>query len=88
MRDKSRRKKGKASAIRQGEIGEHLETYAGLSEGTGMKTHLHGPMGFAKTLELRFRVRELDPLERRKRYTSIREEEVNAQMCPCGEAIE
>ena len=54
---------------------KHSELYGGLSEGTGMKTYLHGPMNFAKTLKLRFRVGDLDPPERRKRHTSGREEE-------------
>ena len=46
-------------------------------------------MNFAKTLKLRFRVGDLDLPEGRKRYTSSREEEeVDAQMCPCGTAIE
>ena len=54
-----------------------------------MKTRLHGPMDFAKSLKLRFRVGDLDLPERRKRYTSSRqEEEVDAQTCPCGKAIE
>ena len=54
-----------------------------------MKTYLHGPKEIAKTLELRFRVGGLDLSERRKRYTSIREEgEVDAQICPRGKAIE
>ena len=54
-----------------------------------MKTYLHGPMDFAKTLKLRFRLGGLGLPERRKRYTSSREEEeVDAQMCPCGKAIE
>ena len=39
-----------------------------------MKTYLHGPMDYAKKLKLRFRVRDLDLPERRKRYTSSREE--------------
>ena len=30
-----------------------------------MKTYLHGPMGFAKTLKLRFRAEDLDLSERR-----------------------
>ena len=55
----------------------------------GMKTYLHCPMDFAKTLKLRFRVGNLDLPERRKRYASSREEEgVDALMCPCGKAIE
>ena len=53
-----------------------------------MKTYLHGPMDYAKTLKLRFRVRDLDLPERRKRYASSREEEEIAQMCPYGKAVE
>ena len=55
-----------------------------------MKTHLHGPMDFAKAQKLRCRVRvsDLDLPERRKRYTGSREEEVDAQMCPCGKAVD
>ena len=54
-----------------------------------MKTYLHCPMDFAKTLQPQFRVGDLNLPERRKRYTSSREEEeVDAQMCPCGKAIE
>ena len=50
-----------------------------------MKTYLHGPMDYAKKLKLRFRVGDLDLPERRKRYTSSREEEdVATNMCPCG----
>ena len=49
----------------------------------------HHPIDFAKTLKLRFRVGSLDLRERRKRYTISREEEeVDAQMCPCGKPIE
>ena len=49
---------------------------------------MHGPMDYAKTLKLRFCVGDLDLPERRKRYTSRREEEeVDAQMCPGGRAI-
>ena len=67
---------------------KHLKVYGGLRE-VGMKAYLHGPMDFAKTLKLRFRVGDLDLPERRKRYTSSREEEeIDAQMCPCGKAIE
>ena len=54
-----------------------------------MKRYLHGPMDFAKTLKLRFRAGDLDLPERRKRCTSSGEEEdIDAQMCPCGKAIE
>ena len=37
-------------------LDKHVEIYGGLSEGVEMKTYLHGPMDFAKTLRLRFRV--------------------------------
>ena len=66
---------------------EDLEVYGGLREEIGMKTYLHGPMDYAKTPKLRFRVGGLDLPERRKRYASSREEET-AQMCPCGKAVE
>ena len=54
-----------------------------------MKTYLHGPIDCAKKLKLRFRVGDLDLPERRKIYTSSREEEdVDAHICPCGTTIE
>ena len=56
-----------------------------------METYLHGPVDFPKTLKLRFRVGDVDVPERRKRYeytSSLGEEEVDAQMCLCGKAIE
>ena len=51
---------------------------------------MHGPMDYAKTLKLRFRVGDLGLPERRNRsYTSSRgEEEGDAQMCSCGKAVE
>ena len=63
---------------------EHFEIYAGLRE----EIVLHGPMNYAKTLKLRFRVGDLDLPYRRKTHTSGRGEDEDAQMCPCGEAIE
>ena len=39
---------------------EHLEIYWGLREEIRMNTYLHGPMDYAKTLKLRFRVGDLD----------------------------
>ena len=46
-------------------------------------------MDFAKTLKPRFGVGNLDLPERRKKYTSSgEEEEINAQMCPSGKALE
>ena len=53
----------------------HLEIYGGLREDNLTKTYLHGPMDYAKKLKLPFRVADLDLPERRKRYTSSREEE-------------
>ena len=68
---------------------KHLEIHGGLREDFGMKTYLNGPMDYAKKLKLRFRVGDLDLPASRKRYTSSREEEdVAANMCPCGTAIE
>ena len=55
-----------------------IEIYGGLREEIGMKTCLHGPMDYAKTLKLP---------ERRKRHASSWEEE-DVQMCPCGKAVE
>ena len=66
---------------------EHLGIYGGLREEIGTKTYLHGPMDYAKTLKLRFRVGDLDLPERRMRYASSREEE-DDQICPRGKAIE
>ena len=50
-----------------------------------MKTYLYGPMDYAKKLKLRCLVGDQDLPERRKRYTSSREEEnVATNMCPCS----
>ena len=67
----------------------HLaEIYGGLRENTGIKTFLHGPMDYAKKLSLRLRIGDLDLPERRKRYTSSREEDdVATHMCMCGTTI-
>ena len=59
-----------------------------IGEETGMKTYLHGPIDYAKKMEPQFRVRDLDLPERRKRYTSSREEAEDAQLCPCGKPKE
>ena len=68
---------------------KHLEVYGVLWEDIGMKTHLHGPTDYAKKLKLQFRVEDLDLPERRKRYTTSREEEnLATNMCPCGTTIE
>ena len=46
-------------------------------------------MDYANKLKLRFRVGDLDLPERRKRYTSSREEEdVATTKCPCGATTE
>ena len=67
---------------------KHLEIYGGLREDIGMKTYLHGPMDYAKKLKPRNRVGNLHLPERRKRYTSSREEEVVTHMSPCGTTME
>ena len=68
---------------------DHVEIYGELREELGLKTYLHGPMDYAKTLELRFRAGDPDLPERRRRYTSSRgEEEEGAQIWPCGKAAE
>ena len=68
---------------------KHVEIYGGLREDIGMKTHLHGPMDYAKKLKLRCRVGDLDLPQRRKIYTSNREEEDGAtHTCSCGSTIE
>ena len=66
-----------------------MEIYGGWREDIVMKTYLHGPMDNARKLKLQFRVGGLDLRERRKIYTSSREEEgVATNMCPCGTTIE
>ena len=85
---RSRRKhrnNGKASAGKQGEIGEPVGKYGGLREGMGMKTYLHGPTDFDCVLMTWTCQKE----EVGTRCTSSREEEeVDGQMCPCGKVIE
>ena len=44
---------------------EHSEFYGGLRDEMGMKTYLHGPMDYVKTLKLRLRVGDLDLPEKR-----------------------
>ena len=66
---------------------ERLEIYGGSKDEIGMKTYLYGPVDYTRMLKLRFRVGGLNMPERRKRYTSSRGEE-DAQMCPCGKAVE
>ena len=68
---------------------KHLELNWGLREDIGMKTYLHDPTDYVKNIRLRFRVGGLDLRDRRKRYTSSREEEnVATNMCPCDTTIE
>ena len=47
-----------------------------MREDVGMKTYLHGPMNYAKKLNLRLRVGDLDLPERRKTCPSSREEDM------------
>ena len=81
VEDKNRRKyrkKGKASAKKQGEVGETLKRHTGdEAKGYEGQRVLHGPVDFAKTLKLRFRVGDLDLPGRGKRHTGSREEEVS-----------
>ena len=66
-----------------------MEVHWGLRKDIGIKTYLHGPLDYAEKLKLRFRVGDLDLPERRKRYSSSREEEhVATNMCPCSAARE
>ena len=67
---------------------KHLKKYGGLREDIGMNTYPHDPLDYTKKLKLRFRVGDLDLPERRKRYTSSREEGVATHMCLCGTTIE
>ena len=60
--------------------------HVGSREDIGMKTQFTRPNGLRENAELRFRVGNLDLPERW--YTSSREEEEDAQMCPCGKAVE
>ena len=50
-----------------------------------MKTYLQHPIDYAKTLKLQFRVGTWTCKKEEKSYTSYREEEEHAQMCPCGQ---
>ena len=63
------------------EGGEHLEICGRLREEIGVKTYLHGPMDYAKTPKLRFRLGDLDLPERRERYTCSREAEEEKHRC-------
>ena len=50
---------------------KHSEVYWGYREGKGLKSYMYGPMDFAKTRKLRFRVEDLDLPERRKGYILV-----------------
>ena len=70
VRDRSKRKdskKGKAIVKPEGGRGRTLEVPGILRfrKEIGMKTYLHGPVDYAKTQKLRFRVGDLHPPERR-----------------------
>ena len=68
---------------------EQLNTYGGFKQDMGIKTHVLGPLDYAKMLKLRFRVEDRDPPKRRKRYTSSRvDKKEGAQSCPRGSAGE
>ncbi|CAM9593541.1 unnamed protein product, partial [Sphacelaria rigidula] len=81
---------------RKGEIGVKRDEVPSIGEDAGckakvrdMEAYLHGIIGGAGNLKLRFRVGDLDLPERGKIYTSSRkEEEVDGQNCLCGNAIE
>ena len=70
VQDRSRRKDTKKRKLAQRnrvKSEKHLkETYGGLSEGVAMKTYLHDPMNFLKTLELRFSYRGPGPARKKK----------------------
>ena len=66
---------------------KHLEIHGGLREDIGMKTCLHGPMNYAKQLELRFRVGDLDLPERRD-IPVVERRTWLPNMCPCCTTIQ
>ena len=52
--------RGKLALRNKMEEEEHSRDALGLREEIGIKTYIHGPMYYAKTLRLRFRVGDLD----------------------------
>ena len=87
LHDRSKRKDRKPrERLALGKVKEedHLEIYGRLREEIGLKTYLHGPMDYAKTLKLRFRVGDLDLPERRKRYISMPVVERREKMHRCA----
>lgn len=68
---------------------EHVKMHGGLREETGLKTYSKGPVDYTKKLKPRFRVEDLSRPERRMMYTSGPvEDQVDAQICPRGNATE
>ena len=68
---------------------KHFEIYGELREDNGMNTYLHGQMGYAKMLKLRFLSKGCGPTIKKKEiYQCSREEDVATNMCPCGTRIE
>ena len=67
-----------------------MEIYGGVRDGIGMKTLLHGPMDFTKKpwncdlAEVTWTYQK----EGRGNTSSREEEEVHAQMYPCGKPLE
>ena len=81
------RNTGKASAKKQGERGGTLKRFTGVKRRNRNENVFARPNGLRENAESAISVRGPGPAERRKRYTSSREEG-DAQMCPCGKAIE
>ena len=78
------RRKGKVSAKKYGERGEALGYIWGVEGKYWNENVFAWPDGLREKLKLRFRVGDLDLPQRSKRYTSSREEDMDAHMCPCG----
>ena len=76
-------------AKKQGEIGETVRDMRGIKRRDKNENVLAWPNGLRENAGTAISCRGPGPAERRKRYTSSRdEEEVDAQMCPCGKARE
>ena len=70
--------------------GKHLRYIRGIERRNIHENVRARPKGLRENAETSISCRrDLDPPERRKRYTCSREEkELDAQMCPCGKGIE